>query len=147
MHHLPHCSVTPQAVFYVPQKPYTTTGTLREQVIYPLTVDQAASRADGQSRVCTAAPFLDCHLPAMQSGYAKQASIAHVPLEHFYARRRTAIRTPTHPPQACCQAAATLCTVTCSTLQGVQCCCPNHCPVWSLAASPGGYVIAGSCIG
>jgi len=42
-----------QAVFYVPQKPYTTTGTLREQVIYPLTVDQAASRADGQSRVCT----------------------------------------------------------------------------------------------
>ena len=40
-----------QAIFYVPQKPYTTTGTLREQVIYPLTVDQAAPRADGQSKV------------------------------------------------------------------------------------------------
>jgi len=61
MHGVPHHSVVPrraQAVFYVPQKPYTTTGTLREQVIYPLTVDQAASHADGQSRVCIAARSL-----------------------------------------------------------------------------------------
>ena len=63
----PQPCVAAQAVFYVPQKPYTTTGTLREQVIYPLTVDQAASRADGQSRVRSAAPSLACQLPPVHS--------------------------------------------------------------------------------
>lgn len=28
------------AVYYVPQKPYTTPGTLRDQVLYPLTLKQ-----------------------------------------------------------------------------------------------------------
>jgi ABC-type uncharacterized transport system fused permease/ATPase subunit len=32
------------AVFYVPQKPYTTLGTLREQVVYPLTAAAARRR-------------------------------------------------------------------------------------------------------
>ncbi len=49
-----------QAIFYVPQKPYTTTGTLREQVIYPLTIDQAVAGAAGQPSVrrsIASAPF------------------------------------------------------------------------------------------
>jgi len=35
----------------VPQKPYTTIGTLREQVIYPLSVREAAAPAPGETLV------------------------------------------------------------------------------------------------
>jgi hypothetical protein len=30
-------------IFYVPQKPYTAVGTLRDQLIYPLTAEEAAT--------------------------------------------------------------------------------------------------------
>ena len=40
-----------QDVFYVPQKPYTTIGTLREQVIYPLNVRDAAAPAEVETLV------------------------------------------------------------------------------------------------
>ncbi|KAL8188587.1 hypothetical protein R6Q57_029875 [Mikania cordata] len=33
------------AIFYIPQKPYTCLGTLRDQIIYPLSYQQAESRA------------------------------------------------------------------------------------------------------
>lgn len=40
-----------QDIFYVPQKPYTTIGSLREQIIYPLSVQEAAARQAGESEV------------------------------------------------------------------------------------------------
>lgn len=40
-----------QEIFYVPQKPYTTTGTLREQLIYPLSLQQAVERL-GERHTC-----------------------------------------------------------------------------------------------
>jgi ABC-type uncharacterized transport system fused permease/ATPase subunit len=33
-----------QDIFYVPQQPYTALGTLRDQIIYPLTLEDAISK-------------------------------------------------------------------------------------------------------
>ncbi|CAA2998788.1 ABC transporter D family member 1 [Olea europaea subsp. europaea] len=48
-------------VFYVPQRPYTCLGTLRDQIIYPLSRDEAEKRALGQESV-GATDSLDAHL-------------------------------------------------------------------------------------
>jgi len=54
-----------QEVFYVPQQPYTALGTLRDQIIYPLTLSEAmlkASQESGQDGDCDAAEILDARL-------------------------------------------------------------------------------------
>ncbi|XP_022884514.1 ABC transporter D family member 1-like [Olea europaea var. sylvestris] len=48
-------------IFYVPQRPYTCLGTLRDQIIYPLSRDEAEKRALGQESV-GATESLDAHL-------------------------------------------------------------------------------------
>ena len=49
-----------QDIFYVPQKPYTTIGSLREQIIYPLSVQDAAARQPGETEVCACTRALYC---------------------------------------------------------------------------------------
>lgn len=54
-----------QEVFYVPQQPYTALGTLRDQIIYPLTLHEAMLKASQESRQdgdCDAAEILDARL-------------------------------------------------------------------------------------
>ncbi|PSR88086.1 ABC transporter D family member 1 like [Actinidia chinensis var. chinensis] len=55
-----------QGIFYVPQRPYTCLGTLRDQIIYPLSLEEAEERtlalhAKSQPPVC-AKNILDVHL-------------------------------------------------------------------------------------
>ncbi|CAL8461843.1 g1374 [Coccomyxa elongata] len=52
-------------IFYVPQKPYTTIGTLREQVIYPLSVAEAVALEGEGSDELEAAAILDARLDAL----------------------------------------------------------------------------------
>lgn len=42
-------------IFYVPQRPYTCLGTLRDQIIYPLSHEEAKRRAlrlHGEGKLC-----------------------------------------------------------------------------------------------
>ncbi|XP_077239794.1 ABC transporter D family member 1-like [Tasmannia lanceolata] len=53
------------SVFYVPQRPYTCLGTLRDQIIYPLSHGEAEMRTFkmfGQGEISDAAHLLDTHL-------------------------------------------------------------------------------------
>lgn len=54
-------------ILYIPQKPYTCLGTLRDQIIYPLSHEQAEKRAlnlyhEGQIEVGDGGDMLDMHL-------------------------------------------------------------------------------------
>lgn len=42
----------PQDIYYVPQKPYTTIGSLREQLVYPLSLQQAVEALPQGARCC-----------------------------------------------------------------------------------------------
>ncbi|KAI3462063.1 hypothetical protein Pfo_018726 [Paulownia fortunei] len=65
----PHQQIDPESgcrLFYVPQRPYTCLGTLRDQIIYPLSCDEAEKRAlhlikEGQEAI-GATNVLDAHL-------------------------------------------------------------------------------------
>ncbi|KAK1277761.1 ABC transporter D family member 1 [Acorus gramineus] len=51
--------------FYIPQQPYTSLGTLRDQIIYPLSYEEAQRRVlkkFGQGKESDAAHLLDTHL-------------------------------------------------------------------------------------
>ena len=50
----------------MPQKPYTTIGTLRDQVIYPLSMQQAATPAEGETQVHGA--VVDCSSVLLAAG-------------------------------------------------------------------------------
>ncbi|KAJ9177606.1 hypothetical protein P3X46_012809 [Hevea brasiliensis] len=56
-------------VFYVPQQPYTCFGTLRDQIIYPLSHDEAAcmmSKLHGEDKISgDTTEILDAHLKAI----------------------------------------------------------------------------------
>ncbi|CAL5222677.1 g5077 [Coccomyxa viridis] len=82
--HRPGGTSADPRIFYVPQKPYTTIGTLREQVIYPLTIEAAAAResaADSAARMQALDSRLDGlmlvvrlqYLVAREGGWGAQA--------------------------------------------------------------------------
>ncbi|KAK1294460.1 ABC transporter D family member 1 [Acorus calamus] len=57
-------------VFYIPQRPYTSLGTLRDQIIYPLSHEEAKQRVlriFGQGEENDAAHLLDTHLQSILS--------------------------------------------------------------------------------
>ncbi|KAJ3312114.1 hypothetical protein HDV04_003368 [Boothiomyces sp. JEL0838] len=58
------------SIFYVPQRPYLAIGTLREQVIYPHTVEQmkAAGRTDEELMEILKIVYLD-YIPAREGGW------------------------------------------------------------------------------
>jgi ABC-type uncharacterized transport system fused permease/ATPase subunit len=63
-----------QGIYYVPQKPYTTPGTLREQLVYPLTPAQACARFAGEEGDPAAA--LDAALDALMEAVRLQYLVA-----------------------------------------------------------------------
>ncbi|EIE25187.1 hypothetical protein COCSUDRAFT_65142 [Coccomyxa subellipsoidea C-169] len=63
-------------IFYVPQKPYTTIGTLREQVVYPLSVAEAVAMEGEGSDAIEAAAILDARLDALMGVVRLQYLVA-----------------------------------------------------------------------
>lgn len=72
--HKPGSQLTPldsADIYYVPQKPYATIGTLREQIIYPMSTSQARRRAmqktgeEGEQELLDPAAALDAELEAL----------------------------------------------------------------------------------
>lgn len=62
-------------IFYVPQKPYTTIGTLREQVLYPTNVHSAAAVCEGltdSQRLANLDAKLDALMKVVRLSYLVQ---------------------------------------------------------------------------